>query len=85
MTCEYSLDAKALCPVDGKPDVYRVFVRASRTIPVEEILSAVAKYAGEKVFQETLTAALHRDLAAEVETVGYHSAVRTVVVCGGAA
>lgn len=83
MKVEHSLEVVALCPVDSLPDVYRLTVRAARVIKVEDILAAAQKLATEKLYQEDLTQRLHRELACEVETVGYHSGVRTVVVCGG--
>jgi NADPH-dependent 7-cyano-7-deazaguanine reductase QueF len=82
MKVEHTLEVVALCPVDGKPDVYTLTVRASRVVKVEEILSAAAKCSAERMFQEDLTQRVHRELACEVETVGYHSGVRTRVVCG---
>jgi hypothetical protein len=82
MRVEHTLDITATCPVDGLPDVYVMTVRASRVIKVEDILAAAATLAGERVFQEDLTQRVHRALACEVETVGYHSGVRTRVVCG---
>jgi hypothetical protein len=84
MRVEHMLEVTAVCPADQKPDVYRCVVRACRVIPVEDILAAVknATEAGP-LYQEDLTRELHRALAAEVETVGWHSGVRTRVVCGG--
>jgi NADPH-dependent 7-cyano-7-deazaguanine reductase QueF len=79
---EHVLEVVALCPVDEKPDVYTMTVRSARVIKVEDILSIAAKFAAEKLFQEELTEQVHRALACEVETVGYHSGVRTRVVCG---
>lgn len=84
MRVEHTLEVVALCPVDGLPDVYTLTVRAARVVKVEEILSAAAALAGESLFQEELTQRVHRSLACEVETVGYHSGVRTRVVCGAA-
>jgi NADPH-dependent 7-cyano-7-deazaguanine reductase QueF len=83
MRVEHTLEVTALCPVDGLPDVYVLTVRASRVVKVEDILSAAAAFAQERLFQEELTQRVHRALACEVETVGYHSGVRTRVVCGG--
>lgn len=85
MLCEYQLEAVATCPADKKPDVYRVTVRCHRVIPVEEILAAVKSLSEKPQYQEQFTQELHRILAAEVETVGWHSGVRTRCVCGGAA
>lgn len=82
MRVEHRLEIRAICPKDDRPDVYRCVVRASRVIPVEDILSAAAKYEGEKLYQEDLTRNLHRDLACEVETRGFHSGVETRVVEG---
>jgi NADPH-dependent 7-cyano-7-deazaguanine reductase QueF len=82
MRVEHTLEVVSLCPVDGLPDVYTLKVRASRTVKVEDILSEAAKVSGEKLFQEELTQRLHRALACEIETVGYHSGVHTRVVCG---
>lgn len=82
MTVEHALEVVALCPVDRLSDVYMLKVRATRLIKVEDILSAVASVADQELFQEELTQRIHRQLACEVETVGYHSGVRTRVVCG---
>lgn len=83
MKVEHTLEVVARCPVDEQPDVYTLTVRSSRVVKVEDILSAAATLATEKLFQEELTQRMHRALACEVETVGYHSGVRTRVVCGG--
>jgi NADPH-dependent 7-cyano-7-deazaguanine reductase QueF len=80
---EHTLEVVARCPVDDQPDVYTLTVRASRVVKVEDILSVTAALATEKLFQEDLTQRVHRALACEVETVGYHSGVRTRVICGG--
>lgn len=82
MMVEHALEAVAICPVDGLPDVYALSVRTSRAIKVEDILAAVAKLSGERLFQEELTQRLHRELACQVETIGHHSGVRTKVTCG---
>lgn len=82
MTVSYELTVNALCPADDKPDTYETTVRANQTIPVEAILAAAAKYRGQKLFQEDLTADLARTLGAEVETVGWHSGVRVVCNVG---
>jgi hypothetical protein len=80
---EHTLDVTALCPVDDLPDCYVLTVTARRVIKVEDILAVTAALATEKLFQEELTQRVHRALACEVVTVGYHSGVRTRVVCGG--
>lgn len=81
MRCEYTLEVVATCPVDNRPDVYRVTIRSARTIPCERILAAVAGLKDAPMYQEDFTHELHRALAAEVETVGYHSGIRAVIVC----
>lgn len=82
MKVEHTLEVVAMCPVDGLPDVYTLTVRASRVMKVEDILAAAAQCAQERLFQEDLTQRLHRVLACQVETVGFHSGVSTRVVCG---
>jgi hypothetical protein len=84
MKVEHTLEVTAVCPEDKKPDVYRCTVRARRVIPVEDIIAAVEKAkGGGPLYQEELTRELHRLIAAEVETVGWHSGVQTRVICGG--
>lgn len=85
MIIEHTLEISALCPVDGKPDVYRCVVTTSRVIEVEAILKAAESLRGQKLYQEQLTQELHRVLAARVETIGSHSGVSTRVVVGGEA
>ena len=82
MKVEHTVEVVALCPVDGLPDVYTLTVRAARVVKVEDILAAVGQVRAERLFQEEVTQRLHRELACEVETIGYHSGVRTRVVCG---
>jgi len=84
MLTTYTLMIVAVCPVDGMPDVYRVRVRRRGVIPVEAILAAAKEATKEKAFQENITQALHRALACEVTTVGWHSGVKTVCHCGEA-
>lgn len=85
MKVEHSLELRAICPVDGLPDVYHCVIRCNRVLAVEEILAAVDRLKGEKLYQEELTRKLHRALAAEVETVGWHSGVMTRVIEGESA
>jgi GTP cyclohydrolase I len=80
---EHRLEIKAICPVDGLPDVYLCTVRTSRVLPVEQILKVARRLERRAMYQEDLTLALHRSLAAEVETIGSHSGVETRVLCGG--
>lgn len=82
MLCEYTLEVVAKCPVDNCPDLYRCTVRARRIIPVEDILKAVESLNDRPRYQEEFTEKLHRALAAEVETTGHHSGVKTRCVCG---
>jgi hypothetical protein len=83
MQIEYEFEWLCRCPADHKQDVYRTVVRSDRTIPVEDILKAAAQVAEAEAYQERLTADLQRALGAEVETEGWHSGVRTRVVCRG--
>lgn len=85
MICEHELDVKAKCPVNGEDDVYSCTVRTARVVKVEDILAAAAVVAGRTIFQEDLTRELAGLLGAgvEVETVGWHSGVRTTVRAGG--
>jgi hypothetical protein len=80
----YTLHITAICPVDMLPDVYRLRVRANRVIPVEDILAAAKKATATAAYQEDITQALHRALACEVTTAGWHSGVKTVCRCGEA-
>lgn len=82
MKITHCLTITCTCPVDQKPDVYKCIVRTRRVIPVEDIIKAVKDLTKEAVFQEDLTQALHRSLACEVETRGWHSGVYTRCVCG---
>jgi heterodisulfide reductase subunit C len=80
---EHRFEVIAACPVDARPDRYACTVRTGRVIKVEDILAAAAAFAGRAIFQEDLTRELHRTLAADVETIGWHSGVRTRVRIGG--
>lgn len=82
MKVEHTLEVKALCPVDRLPDVYIMTVRTTGIVKVEDILYVVAGLATEPMFQEEVTQHIHRALGCQVQTIGYHSGVRTLVVCG---
>lgn len=82
MTCTYELDAMCSCPVDSKPDYYRVTVTADRCVKVEDLLAAVRAEGAKEQFQEDFTESLSRALCVRVQTVGSHSGVKTTVVCG---
>lgn len=83
MRVEHTFEVVATCPVDEAGDVYRVTVRCGRVVLVEDIWAAVKKLNEKPTTQEQFTQNLHRELAAEVETLGWHSGVTTRVVCGG--
>jgi heterodisulfide reductase subunit C len=85
MRVEHTLEVVAVCPVDKAGDRYTCVVRCGRVIPVEKILGMVAEMNAKPLYQEDFTDRLSRALAAEVETVGWHSGVMTRVVCGGTA
>jgi hypothetical protein len=80
---EHTFEVVATCPVDKAGDVYQVTVRCGRVIFVEDIWAAVKKLNEKPTTQEEFNQNLHRELAAEVETLGWHSGVTTRVVCGG--
>lgn len=82
MRCVYQFEAICRCPADHKPDVYTVTVRTDRTIPVEQIIAAAKALSETEMFQEQFTVELHRALAAQVETFGIHSGVKTTITCG---
>ncbi len=82
MRVVYELTINAICPVDGKPDVYQLTVRSAKVIPVEDILAAVKKEVAEPAYQETITERLFRAIGTQVETFGIHSGVKTTCVCG---
>lgn len=83
MQCVYELEAVCTCPVDGKPDYYKLTIRTTRIVMVEDILKHVSEFADKKITQEVLTTNLHRALACDVTSVGWHSGVRVTVRCGG--
>lgn len=78
MRVTYSLTIEAKCPIDNEPDAYECEITSTRTIPVEEILDAVKEL--PKAFQEDVTVALARKLGATVQTIGWHSGIKTEVV-----
>jgi hypothetical protein len=85
MTIEHWFYVHAKCPVNGAEDVYSTTIRTRRFVKVEEILAAAAEYKGKSISQEDLTVELAIRLGVEVETIGYHSSVRTTVRAGGEA
>jgi hypothetical protein len=84
MRVKHTLEITAICPVDQKPDVYECVIEARRVIPVEDILKAAEVVKAIAAFQEDICQELHRQLACCVRLSGYHSGVRTEVVCGDA-
>jgi len=82
MRVTYSLEITAICPVDSKPDVYECVIESRRVIPVEDILKAAQTVKNMVSYQEEICQELHRSLACCVRLTGYHSGVRTDVVCG---
>jgi NADPH-dependent 7-cyano-7-deazaguanine reductase QueF len=82
MQVKHETEIKAMCPIDKKPDVYRLIVRTNQLLKVEDILAAVKRVTEQPTFQEQLTQDLHRDLGCVVETQGWHSGFLTTVVCG---
>ncbi len=81
MKVTHRLQVKAVCPVDGKPDVYDCRIVTDRVILVEKILEVTKNYENDKTYQETLCQLLADDLLCEVTLVGIHSGVKTEVTC----
>lgn len=84
MKVTHTLEITAICPVDGKPDVYLCKVEATRVVEVEKIIAKSVEFNRSWIYQEDLCQELHRALACKVTLIGYHSGVRTEVTCGGA-
>jgi len=82
MRVSYTFQLTAICPVDSLPDVYECVISAHRIIKVEDILQIAAELQTKSAFQEEICQELHRRLACCVTLIGYHSGVRTEVVCG---
>lgn len=82
MLVRYELEITCKCPVDQMPDVYWMAVVSRRSIPVETILLIVKDVCEKTLCQEELCELLHRKINATVVLVGWHSGVRTEVVCG---
>ena len=82
MRVTHSLEIKSICPVDNKPDVCKCVITTERIIPVEDILAAAKEVEDTKAYQENICQELHRRLSCQVRLVGYHSGVRTEVICG---
>ena len=83
MQVKHTLQAHAICPVDKKKDTYELIVETSSVIPVEKILEKVEQLKDETMYQEDLTVELARHLCVKVTTIGYHSGVKSEVVCNG--
>jgi len=81
MRVTHRLQVRALCPVDGKQDVYDCRIVTSRTILVEDILKATDAVRTEKILQEDLCERLAGELGCEVILTGTHSGVATEVIC----
>lgn len=81
MRVEHTLTVIARCPVNDAVDVYEVVFRLARMVKVEHLLEAVDKYRDTKAYQEHITQQLADEFQCEVETRGWHSSVRTMVVC----
>jgi len=83
MLCRYEFQLTAVCPVDESADHYAVTVSSSREIRVERLLEFALTFRQAAATQEVITARLAAEFpSATVETVGYHSNVRTTVSAG---
>lgn len=81
MLVRHHLTISATCPVDRQPDHYEAVIECSRVLKVEDILAAVERLKGRRIFQEALTQELARAIGAKVTTTGYHSGVKTICEC----
>jgi len=72
----HELEVTCSCPMDNTLDRYDVVISVRRTLPVEDILSAVEALPS-KAFQEDITARLAKVLGARVTTRGVHSGIVT--------
>jgi hypothetical protein len=81
MRVTYSLQISATCPVDDTMDIYECSVVAERVIPAEQILAVTKEASNMKKYQEEICRFIAAQLQAEVTLLGYHSGVRTEVVC----
>lgn len=69
-----------VCPNNGDTDIYRVTVKAGRTIMVEDINEAI-RAAKDVAYQEDLTKFLTLKLNADVSLEGWHQGVHCESSC----
>ena len=83
MRCRYELRLRSICPVNDGVDQYEVIIETTQEIRVEDLLDLVEHYRETKATQEEITQRLVKDFDEEVTvtTVGYHSGVKTTVIC----
>lgn len=77
MNTKHEFESVGICPANGNKDNYRVTVRTERMLPVEDILGASEIILCNPIYQETYTQKLAAEIGAEVETVCFHSGVKT--------
>jgi hypothetical protein len=68
------------CPVDKKPDVYKLTLTTDHMILVEILSEYIKECATKEIFQEDLTEGFAREFMCEAKTVGYHSGIKTTVI-----
>ena len=81
MLVNHTLTASALCPVNGARDVYEVTLQLTGLVHVETIIAKIADFAPLRMYQEDLTQALADAFNCTVESVGFHSGVKTRCIC----
>ncbi len=81
MICIYEIAVRAVCAVDGARDVYILTLESHDPIRVETIVQMADRLTAHPVLQEDMTRDFARNLGCTVTSVGYHSGVRTTVVC----
>ncbi len=80
MKVTHEFTMRAVCPVDGKSDLYAVTVETDRLLKIEDILGEISAAAEEPDFQENITVDLARRLGAHVTTIGVHTGIKTTVI-----
>jgi hypothetical protein len=66
--------------VNGWQDKYKVTVEARKQINCEHLVTKLAEYAEQAIYQEVLTQELADEYRAQVTTRGIHSGVLTTAI-----
>jgi hypothetical protein len=71
----YELTHRAKCPNGDLMDFYKITIRSSATIMVEDILKALQE-SPAKIYQEDLATLLRSQLGAEITIEGSHHGIK---------